>query len=121
MNIFLHFYIPFSMSGSAQCGEPGHHHKLWLRANTLAKRENRKIHAHEARILRLFPFKGKSYAVGAGGAVGFATFAGLVGLTGFTSAVIAAFAVAPAAATAALRASLADCSCASVVTVASAV
>ena len=95
------------MSGSAQCGEPGHRHKLWLGVNTLAKRENRKIRAYEARILRLIPFKAKSYAVGAGGVVGFATFAGLAGFTGFTSAVIAAFAVASAAATAALRASFA--------------
>ena len=43
------------MSGSALNGEPGHRHKLWLGANTLAKRENRKIRAHEARILRFFP------------------------------------------------------------------
>lgn len=118
MNIFLHFCNPFSMSGSAQCGEPGHRHKLWLGPNTLAKRENRKIRAHEARILRLFPFKTESYAVGAVGAIGFATFAGLAG---FTSAVIAVLAIAFAAATAALRASFAACSCASVVTVASAV
>jgi hypothetical protein len=121
MNIFLHFSIPFSMSGSARSGEPGHRHKLWLGPNTLAKRENHKIRAHEARILWLFPYRGKRYAVGAAGVTGFAAFAGLAGLAGFTSAAIAAFAVASAAATAALRAFFAACNCASVVTDASAV
>ena len=121
MNIFLHFYIPFSMSGSARSGEPGHRHKLWLGANTLAKRENRKIRAHEARILRFSPYRRKRYAVGATSVAALAGLADLAGLAGFTRAVIAAFAVASAAATAALRASLAACSCASVVTDASAV
>ena len=41
------------MSGSARSGEPGHRHKLWLGGNPLVKGENRKIRAHEARILRL--------------------------------------------------------------------
>jgi hypothetical protein len=73
------------------------------------KRENRKIRAHAARILRLLSLDWKSYAFGAsdGDAAGLAAFTGFAGFTGFTSAASAAFAFASAAATALLRASLA--------------